>query len=119
MPSGRMHDHARRLVDHHQKIILIEDLQRDILRARKNEELASKYGLQAQIEDPLDKNPISMRDFLKWTLAEVNTLAELLGLTDDLIPLYEMASGGPNQAERYRDQICAELGQNINNYGLI
>ncbi len=84
----------------------------DILRARKNEELASKFGMHAQIENPLNKRPESMRDFLTWTLAEVETLAAILGLADELIPLKEMASGGPNQAEKLRDQVCKELGDN-------
>ncbi len=82
----------------------------DIFRARKNEELASKFGMRAQIENPLDKKPATMRDFLTWTLAEVAPLAELLGLTDELVPLQVMATGGPNQAEKLRDQICNELG---------
>jgi succinyl-diaminopimelate desuccinylase len=84
--------------------------QQDIRRARKNEELASKFGMHAQIENPFDHKQEAMRDFLTWTLAEVASLAELLGLADELIPLYEMASGGPNYAEKLRDRICRELG---------
>jgi succinyl-diaminopimelate desuccinylase len=84
--------------------------QHDIQRARKNEELASKSGMNAQIENSLTKRTESMRDFLTWTLAEVETLAELLGLTDELIPLKVMATGGPNQAEKLRDEVCKELG---------
>jgi acetylornithine deacetylase/succinyl-diaminopimelate desuccinylase-like protein len=84
--------------------------QEDILRARKNEQVASKFGLRARIENPLDKKPDTIRDFLIWTLAEVAPLAEMLGLSDELIPLQKMATGGPNQAEVLRDQICVQLG---------
>ena len=35
VPARRMHDHARRLVDHHQVLVLVEDLQRDVLRPRR------------------------------------------------------------------------------------
>jgi acetylornithine deacetylase/succinyl-diaminopimelate desuccinylase-like protein len=84
--------------------------QQDIQRARNNEELASKYGMNAQIEDSLSKKKVSMRDFLSWTLAEVEPLAELLGFSDELIPLIEMAAGGPNQAEKLREDICAKMG---------
>jgi succinyl-diaminopimelate desuccinylase len=84
--------------------------QHDIQRARKNEELASKSGMNAQIENSLTKRTESMRDFLTWTLAEVETLAELLGMTDELKPLKVMATGGPNQAEKLRDEVCQELG---------
>jgi succinyl-diaminopimelate desuccinylase len=66
--------------------------------------------MRAEIENPFDHRSEAMRDFLTWTLAEVAPLAELLGLTDELVPLYEMASGGPNHAERLRDRICEELG---------
>ena len=31
---GRMHDHARRLVDHHQVLVLVEDVQRDVFGPR-------------------------------------------------------------------------------------
>jgi succinyl-diaminopimelate desuccinylase len=84
--------------------------QNDILRARRNEELASKYGLKTQIENPFNKNQMNMRDFLKWTLAEVDPLAKLLDCADDLVPLYEMAGGATNQAEKFREQVCRELG---------
>ncbi|MES0359456.1 MAG: M20/M25/M40 family metallo-hydrolase [Anaerolineales bacterium] len=85
------------------------DLQ-DIQRARRNEKLAAKFGLGARIENPMDKKSISMRDFLSWTLKEVEPLAESLGMSDDLIPLKIMASGGPNTAERLRAEMCKELG---------
>ena len=35
VPPGRMHHHARRLVDHHQPLVLIEHVQGDVLRPRR------------------------------------------------------------------------------------
>jgi len=84
--------------------------QQDITRARQNEENASKYGMHAQISNPFSKTDELMRDFLSQTLSEVEPLAELLGLSDDLIPLRELASGGLNHAEKLRDEICGQLG---------
>ena len=84
--------------------------QQDITRARQNEEMASKYGMHAQISNPFSKTDEMMRDFLSQTLTEVEPLAELLGLSDDLIPLRELASGGLNHAEKLRDEICGQLG---------
>ena len=51
-------------------------------RARANENLAAKFGLRAEIENPLTAKPIGMREFLKWTLDEVRPLAEGLGLVE-------------------------------------
>jgi succinyl-diaminopimelate desuccinylase len=81
----------------------------DISRARRNEEKAAKYGLRAEIENPLTAKPVGMRDFLRWTLAEVRPLAEALGLWTDLTPLLEMAAGSPNTAERMRERLRKEL----------
>jgi len=52
----------------------------DISRARINESLAGKYSMRAEIENPFTGKPITMRDFLKWTLKEVKPLAEPLNL---------------------------------------
>ena len=84
----------------------------DVERARKNEELASKFGLRAQIQNPFSKGPESMRDFLSWTLTQVEPLAEALGYADDLEPLRDMSSGGPNQAEKLRAFVCEQIGNN-------
>ena len=84
--------------------------QMDITRARKNEELASMHGMGAQITNPFDHSPVFMRDFLSETISSVELLAELLGLSDNLIPLRELVSGRPNQAEKLRTKICSELG---------
>lgn len=82
----------------------------DITRARRNEDLAARYGLLAEIENPLTGKPVPMRDFLRWTLSELRPLAEAISLWDDLQPLVEMANGGPNTAERMRERIHKELG---------
>ena len=83
----------------------------DIARARRNEEQASRHGLRAEIEHPLTAKPIGMRDFLRWTLAEVRPLAEALGMWTDLAPLVEMSAGAPNTAERLRACLRLELGE--------
>ena len=82
----------------------------DIQRSRRNEEQAAKHSLRAQIENPLTAKPVGMRDFLGWTLAEVRPLAEALDLWEELTPLVEMASGGPNTAEALRARIAPEMG---------
>ncbi|MBI5962761.1 MAG: M20/M25/M40 family metallo-hydrolase, partial [Chloroflexi bacterium] len=84
----------------------------DIARARANENLASKYGLRAEIENPLTGKPVSNRAFLKWTLGEVRPLAEALNMWDDLQPLVEMSEGGRNTAEKIRARLKMELGEN-------
>jgi succinyl-diaminopimelate desuccinylase len=83
----------------------------DIARARKNEEYASCSGLNAEIENPLTGKPIAMRDFLRWTLAEVRPLAEALELWEDLMPLREMAVGAPNTSERLKQRLRREIGK--------
>jgi len=82
----------------------------DISRARVNENLAAKFSLRAEIENPFTAKPISMRDFLKWTLNEVKPLAEALNLWNDLAPLVEMSEGGRNTAENLRARLQMELG---------
>lgn len=84
----------------------------DISRARVNENLAAKFSMRAEIENPLTGKPIAMRDFLKWTLNEVRPLAEALNMWDDLNPLVEISAGGRNTAEKMRARLHAsrELG---------
>jgi succinyl-diaminopimelate desuccinylase len=84
----------------------------DISRARANERAAASKGLRAEIENPLTGKPIGMRDFIKWTLRELQALAEALGLWEDLHPVVEMANGAPNTAEKMRAQIQQDLGAN-------
>ncbi len=81
----------------------------DIARARRNEELAARHGLRAEIQNPLTGKPVGMRPFLSWCLHEVNPLADALGLLDDLAPLNEMAAGGLNTAEKMRMEFSPDL----------
>ncbi|HEY7545820.1 MAG TPA: M20/M25/M40 family metallo-hydrolase, partial [Blastocatellia bacterium] len=84
----------------------------DIGRARINESLAAKYSMRAEIENPLTGKPITMRDFLKWTLKEVKPFAEALNLWNDLTPLVEISEGARNTAEKIRARLQMELGEN-------
>jgi len=84
----------------------------DISRARTNENLAAKYGLRAEIENPLTGKPMSVRAFLKWALDEVKPLAQALNMWEDLNPLLVMAEGGRNTSEKIRARLKMELGEN-------
>lgn len=84
----------------------------DIGRARANENLAGRYSMRAEIENPLTGKPIAMRDFLKWTLKEVKPLAEALNVWNDLSPLVEISEGARNTAEKIRARLQMELGEN-------
>lgn len=84
----------------------------DISRVRRNEREAAKHGLRAKIENPLTAKPVGMRAFLKWTLEEIQPLAEALDMWEDLTPLVEMAAGAPNTAEKLRTRLQMELGAN-------
>ncbi|MBK8823864.1 MAG: hypothetical protein IPN58_15040 [Anaerolineales bacterium] len=81
----------------------------DISRARVNENLAAKFSMRAEIENPLTGKPIGMRDFLKWTLGEVRPLAEALNMWDDLRPLVEISEGARNTAEKMRARLQGQL----------
>jgi succinyl-diaminopimelate desuccinylase len=81
----------------------------DIQRARRNEEEASRWGLLAEIENPLSGKPVEMRQFLSWVLAELRPLAEALNNWHDLEPLVEMANGAGNTADLLRTKITAEI----------
>jgi succinyl-diaminopimelate desuccinylase len=83
----------------------------DIQRARRNESLAARDGMRAEIENPLTGKPITMQDFLTWTLSELAPLAEVLGENDLLVPLRELSLGGPNMAEQIRAWVYSELGE--------
>ena len=84
----------------------------DITRARANEVNAAKYGLRAEIDNPLTGKPVSLRAFLKWTLNEVKSLAQSLNMWDNLYPLIEMSEGGRNTSEQIRARLQLELGAN-------
>jgi acetylornithine deacetylase/succinyl-diaminopimelate desuccinylase-like protein/gamma-glutamyl:cysteine ligase YbdK (ATP-grasp superfamily) len=83
----------------------------DITRARRNEEHAARNGLRSEIENPLTGKPVGMREFLNWTLNEVQPLGKALGVWEDLAPLVEMAQGGLNTSERLRLRLRLEIGQ--------
>jgi succinyl-diaminopimelate desuccinylase len=82
----------------------------DIARVRRNEAEAARAGLRAEIENPFTGKPVGVRDLLRWTLEQVRELAIALELWEPLAPLVEMASGGPNTAERMRARIQREVG---------
>jgi succinyl-diaminopimelate desuccinylase len=83
----------------------------DIQRARRNEEQAARNGMKAEIENPFTGKPVAMRQFLDWSLKEVQPLAEALGFWQDLQPLVDMAGGAPNTAEKLRASLKAEMGE--------
>jgi succinyl-diaminopimelate desuccinylase len=83
----------------------------DIARARRNEDLAARHGLRAEIQNPLTGKPIGMRQFLNWCLHEINPLADALGLLDDLKPLNEMAAGAMNTAEQLRLRLAQAVNE--------
>lgn len=83
----------------------------DIVRARSNERAAASLGLHAEIENPLTGKPVGIRDFLKWTLQQLQPLGEALGCWDDLRPLVEMSRGAPNTAEHLRGRLRLDLGE--------
>ncbi|MGE5221715.1 MAG: M20 family metallopeptidase [Omnitrophica WOR_2 bacterium] len=82
----------------------------DIQRARRNEELAARIGLCADIENPFTGKLVAMRSFLSWTLGEVESLARALDFWEDLAPLVEMAHGASNTSEILRTRLLKELG---------
>lgn len=82
----------------------------DISRARANETKSAQAGLRAEIDNPLTGKPVGMREFLGWTLTQVEPLADALALSEALRPLREMADGAPNTAENIRRHLKAELG---------
>ena len=84
----------------------------DIGRARANENLAGRYGMRAEIENPLTGKPIPMRELLKWTLKEVKPLAEALNLWSDLTALVEISEGARTTSEKIRARLQMELGEN-------
>jgi succinyl-diaminopimelate desuccinylase len=68
----------------------------DILRERRNEDAAARRGLDAELEHPMRDGAITVREYVGELLAEVEPLAEGLGVSQELEPLREMAGGGPN-----------------------
>ena len=82
----------------------------DIALARRNEETAARYGLDAEIENPFTGKPVGMRAFLSWTLDELRPLAEEISLWQDLTPLLSMSEGMPNTAQQFRERLKKQIG---------
>ncbi|MFN2120203.1 MAG: M20/M25/M40 family metallo-hydrolase [Anaerolineales bacterium] len=82
----------------------------DIARARRNEQIAARDGLRGEIENPLTGKPVPVRVFLRWLLDELQPLASVLGVLDDLQPLVEQAAGAPNTSEKLRARLQKDLG---------
>jgi succinyl-diaminopimelate desuccinylase len=85
----------------------------DILRARRNEQEASRRGLDAEIEHPAHGGKVTVRDQLGEILAEVESLADGLGYADDLEPLRKMRDGGTNPAGATRAWVLERLGGDV------
>jgi succinyl-diaminopimelate desuccinylase len=81
----------------------------DIGRARRNEAAAARDGLDAVLEGSGDASGSTVRAYLGRLLAEVEPIAEGLGVAEDLEPLREMAGGGPNPAGRIRQWVREAL----------
>jgi gamma-glutamyl:cysteine ligase YbdK (ATP-grasp superfamily) len=72
--------------------------------------------LQAEIENPLSGKKVLMKEFLAWTLNELQPLADALGMSATLEPLREMASDGQNASLRLRHWLRGqgiEVGQEV------
>lgn len=83
---------------------------KDIARARHNEEVAARSGMEAVLEHPMDGAKINVRSFLGQLLTEIEPLAEALGVGEGLEPLREMAGGGNNPAGDIRAWVFDRLG---------
>jgi acetylornithine deacetylase/succinyl-diaminopimelate desuccinylase-like protein len=82
----------------------------DILRARRNEEVAARRGLEAQLEHPAGGGTITVRDYLTQMLTEIEPLADGLGVSEELEPLRAMAGGDTNPAGSIRTWVLDRLG---------
>lgn len=83
----------------------------DVQRARRNEAAAASAGLGAVIEDPFTGEKVPLRAFLAATLEDLGALARALGREEALAPLWEMARGGPNPADRIRQELGRRTGR--------
>ncbi len=82
----------------------------DVARARRNEDIAARDGLEGQIEDPWTGRPTTVRQLLGETLADVTPLATEMDRSQWLEPLREMAGGGSNPAGSLRLWFNGQLG---------
>jgi len=81
----------------------------DIARARRNEEEAAHRGLDAELQHPHRGGTISARRYLAELLAEIEALADALGVSEDLEPLRAMAGGDANPAGTIRAWVLDRL----------
>ncbi len=82
----------------------------DVTRARANEELAALRGLDAEIDHPFGAGAVTVREWLGAELEALAPLAEGLGWHAHLVPLREMAGGGPNPARAMRSLLERACG---------
>ena len=82
----------------------------DIATARRDEEAAARFGLEAEVIRPIAGGRATVRTLLGEALDEIDTLAEGLGVRGQLEPLREMAGGGPNPAGALRAWLHGEMG---------
>ena len=81
----------------------------DLARTRRNEHSAASHGLAAELEHPHTGHPVTAREYLRELVAEVEPLAEGLGVAAHLEPLREMAGGGSNPAAAIRHWVVDQL----------
>ncbi len=89
----------------------------DIGRARRNEEVAARDGLDAVLEGRTGGKTVTAREYLDQLLSEVEPLAEGLEVSVQLEPLREMAGGGSNPAGQIRRWVREALGGGDGNSG--
>ncbi len=85
--------------------------QKDLACVSYNEKQAMSQGLNAQIMHPFSRNRLSMREFLAQILQEMEKFSREIGTYDDLIPIYELAKGAKNEAEKKISALMKYLGK--------
>jgi|GEM_PF-3380547 len=85
---------------------------KDLKDVVHNEDMAMKSGLNCTIFHPFTKNKVLLRDFLKETLDTLEDFAREIGTFKDLRPIYELAQGEKNEAEKKIHSILKYLGKN-------
>ncbi len=85
---------------------------RDLKCVKYNEDMATRAGLNCNVIHPFTKNKIPMRIFLQETLDTLEDFAKEIGTFEDLHPIYELAKGGKNEAEKKVDELLQYLDKN-------